>query len=142
MKTAALIASVGLLLAVVWYLLTQESFHAEGVEWVVLLLALASPVGSIVALTPGRARGGVRRTVAVVANVGLVAAIFAYLVDYGFDLEGRELLLFAFLLSAPCLGVIALVTRPATAEPGAAPSGGPATRPGNSRVAEGPPSVS
>ncbi len=144
MKITALVANVGLLLAMVWYLLIVESFAVErNVEWVVLVLALASPVVSIVALVPRRAGGGVMRTVAVVADVGLVAAIFTYFGGRDhLDLDSQELLLFAFLLSAPCLGVIALLRRRATGQPGAAPNGVPATSVGNSEVREGPPSVS
>ena len=129
MKITALVANVGLLLAMVWYLLIVESFSVErNVEWVVLVLALASPVVSLVALAR-RARGGVMRTVAVVAAVGLVAAIFTYLGGREhLDLDSQELLLFAFLLSAPCLGVVALLRRHATPEPAAAPRGGPAAR--------------
>jgi hypothetical protein len=139
MRTTALIASFGLLAAIGWYLVKQASLHIEGVEWAVLALALVSPVVSIVALVPRRARGGVTRTVAVIANGGLVAAVFAYLLGrQHLDLEGQELLLFAFLLSAPCLGIIALVRRHATA--GAAPNGGPLTQ--NSERSGGPPSVS
>jgi O-antigen/teichoic acid export membrane protein len=123
MRTTALIASFGLLLAIGWYLLNQASFEAEGVEWAVLALALTSPVVTIVALLPRRARGGVTRTVAVIANGSLVATVFAYLAGRPhFDLEGPELLLFAFLLAAPCLGVIALVRRHAATEPNAAPN--------------------
>ena len=40
------------------------------------------------------------------------------------------------------LGEVFALTRPGSAEPGAAPNGGPATRSGNSGVTEGPPSVS
>lgn len=143
MKITALVANVGLLLAMVWYLLIVESFAVErNVEWVVLVLALASPVVSIVALVHRRARGGVMRTVAVVADVGLVAAIFTYLGGREHsDLESQELLLFAFLLSAPCLGLFALLRRRATAEPGTAPNGVPATPIRNSEIREGPPSV-
>ncbi len=142
MKITALVANVGLLLAFVWYLVTLESFYVDRkVEWVILALALASPVVSTVALAPRRAGGGVLRTVAVIANVGLVAAILVYLGgSQHLDLESKELLLFAFLLSAPCLGIIALLRRHATA--GAAPNGGPATSVGNSEVREKPPSVS
>ncbi len=74
MKAAALVANIGLFLVFCWYLLTEGSFEAEGVEWVVLVLALAGPVVSVVALARGPARGGSARAVAVIANIGLLAA--------------------------------------------------------------------
>jgi hypothetical protein len=50
MKTAALIANIGFLAAMLWYLLTIQVFQAEGLELVVLLLAVGTPMLSILAL--------------------------------------------------------------------------------------------
>ena len=41
-ETTGYSTDIGLLLAIIWHLVTQEGLHAEGVEWVVLLLALAA----------------------------------------------------------------------------------------------------
>jgi hypothetical protein len=54
MKTAALIANIGLLVAMLWYLLTIQSFQAEGLELAALVLAVGTPILSIVALLPRR----------------------------------------------------------------------------------------
>jgi hypothetical protein len=50
MKTAAFIANIGLFVVMVCYLLTIENFQAEGLELLVLGLALAAPILSILAL--------------------------------------------------------------------------------------------
>jgi len=60
MKTTALIANIALLVAMLWYLLTIQSFQAEGLELAVLVLAVGTPLLSIIALLPRRSRCAVR----------------------------------------------------------------------------------
>jgi hypothetical protein len=54
MKRAALIANVGFLSVVLWYLLTIPSFQPEGLELGLLVLAVGTPILSILALVLGR----------------------------------------------------------------------------------------
>src|SRR5512139_3560600 len=54
MRTTALIANVGLLVVMTWYLLSIRSFQAEGVELLALVLALATSILSIIALVMSR----------------------------------------------------------------------------------------
>jgi len=76
---------------------------------------------------------------AVIADVGLVAAIIAWLATCGsqrFAFEALELLQFGMMLAAPGLSAIALMTGH-EAERGVAPNGGPGALPGNSEVTGG-----
>lgn len=110
------------------------------------------------------------RTIAIVLNVGLLALTVLLGLTEGIALEGPAVPFFACLILAPLVSVVALflqgpaskdwlahyLTRMALderqklqvrsdgflAQPGAAPTGGPARPPERSRVAEGPPSMS
>ena len=58
MKTIALIANSALLVVMAWYLLTIETFQAEGLELLCLILALTAPILSILALVVRRSTRG------------------------------------------------------------------------------------
>jgi hypothetical protein len=114
MKKTALAANVGLLLALGGYLRTVTDINFNGVELLLLVFALASPVASILALFTKRPPGLAIKLVVGLANTALLMTLFVYLIDHrplqGLDLptDWPVLVVLACMFIAPVLSILAM----------------------------------
>jgi len=114
MKKTALTANVGLLLALAGYFLTIADIDMNGLELLLLVFALASPVVSVPTLLTNRLSSRAMRLLIALPNAALLTTLCVYLINHqplqGLDLvtDWPVLLTLACMLVAPALSLLAI----------------------------------